>query len=132
MQRRYSVSFFIILIAFVLSLSWIYYESYETVKQREDQNQESVDESTLLKDESGNTSQSVDGRDVQAKSPDSGYYLKEEHGYVVVYLFDGKTIYEETTIKVKDLDEELQEEIQNVKYLETTAELYGFLENYSS
>ena len=56
----------------------------------------------------------------------------ELHGYVVVYLSDKETLYEMTEISMLDLPEEVQEEVRTGKYLETTRELYGFLENYSS
>ena len=63
---------------------------------------------------------------------DDCYYLKELNGYVVVYLSDKKTVYEYTDISLEDLPENLQKEIQNGKYIETSESLYGFLENYSS
>ena len=62
----------------------------------------------------------------------SGYYLKDLNGYLAVYLQDGQTLYEYTDISVQELPEELQEEIISGKRIETTEELYGFLENYSS
>ena len=43
-----------------------------------------------------------------------------------------KTVYEYTDISLEDLPENLQKEIQNGKYIETSESLYGFLENYSS
>ena len=51
---------------------------------------------------------------------------------LAVYLQDGQTLYEYTDISVQELPEELQEEIISGKRIETTEELYGFLENYSS
>ena len=60
------------------------------------------------------------------------YYLAELNGYVVVYQNDLETVYEYTSIRVADLPEALQNEIRNVKVLEGTDKLYGFLENYSS
>ena len=60
------------------------------------------------------------------------YYLKSLNGYVVVYLNDKKTVYEYTDIPLDGLPETLQQEIHNGKYVETSAALYGFLENYSS
>lgn len=62
----------------------------------------------------------------------SGYYLKNLNGYLAVYLQDGKTLYEYTTISLQALPQELQDEIASGKWIETTEELYGFLENYSS
>lgn len=60
------------------------------------------------------------------------YYLAELNGYVVVYQNDLETVYEYTSIRLADLPEELQSEIRNIKLLEGTDRLYGFLENYSS
>ena len=72
-------------------------------------------------------------REIQAEiNKDDCYYLKELNGYVVVYLSDKKTVYEYTDISLEGLPENLQKEIQNGKYIETSESLYGFLENYSS
>ena len=56
----------------------------------------------------------------------------EVNGYVVVYLSDKKTAYEYTDILYDVLPATIREEIRNGKYMESTEELYGFLENYSS
>lgn len=61
-----------------------------------------------------------------------GFYLKELHGFVVVYLEDKKTIYEFTEIPLSDLPEEVRQEIAQGKQIATAEELYAFLENYSS
>ena len=61
-----------------------------------------------------------------------GYYLMERNGYVIVYLYDKKSVFEYTDIRMEDLPEELMQEIRTGKYIETTEALYGFLENYSS
>ena len=49
-----------------------------------------------------------------------------------MYFNDKKTPYEYTDIHYDELPELLRQEIRNGKYIESTAELYGFLENYSS
>ena len=51
---------------------------------------------------------------------------------VAVYLSDKTTIYELTEIPLTDLPEEVRQEISAGKYVGTAAELYAFLENYSS
>ena len=43
-----------------------------------------------------------------------------------------RQVYEYTDISLEGLPENLQKEIQNGKYIETSESLYGFLENYSS
>ena len=60
------------------------------------------------------------------------YYLMEVNGYIVVYLSDKTTPYEYTDILYEDLPAMMREEVRNGKYIETTEELYGFLENFSS
>ena len=63
---------------------------------------------------------------------DDAYYLKELHGYVAVYLQDGTTLYETTSLSVNNLPDEVQQDLKNGIYLKSAEELYGFLENYSS
>ena len=64
--------------------------------------------------------------------PVYSYYLKENQGCVSVYLDDGKTLYENTSIRMETLPESLQSEIREGKRICTEKELYDFLENYSS
>ena len=45
---------------------------------------------------------------------------------------DKETPFEYTDIPYDELPALLREEIRNGKYIESTEELYGFLENYSS
>lgn len=63
---------------------------------------------------------------------DYKYYMIGENGYVTVYYIDKNTVYEYTNIAVDSLPSDLQEEIQNGKYIISLDELYNFLENYSS
>ena len=60
------------------------------------------------------------------------FCLQVENGYVVVYQEGESQVYEYTDISLEYLPENLQKEIQNGKYIETSESLYGFLENYSS
>ena len=78
--------------------------------------------------EMNNTSVAADGQALK----DDCYYLKELNGYVVVYLSDKKTVYEYTDIAYDDLPENVRNEIRYGKYIRSQADLYGFLENYSS
>ncbi len=64
--------------------------------------------------------------------PGSSFYLMVQDNYVVVYLEDRMTIYMDTDISLKDLPEELQQEIIQVMYIPDEESLYDFLENYSS
>lgn len=60
------------------------------------------------------------------------FYLAVENNYVVVYEADKKTCFMSTGIPVQSLSDELAEELLNFKYVGSEAELYDFLESYSS
>lgn len=58
------------------------------------------------------------------------YCLKEQDGAVYVYLGDGVTLYETTSIRTGQLPETMRQEVSDGKYLLNEEELYSFLENY--
>ena len=60
------------------------------------------------------------------------FYLAVENNYVVVYESDKKTKYMSTGIPLQSLSAELAGEILRFKYVGSEAELYNFLESYSS
>ncbi|MCM1122971.1 MAG: hypothetical protein NC416_10335 [Eubacterium sp.] len=62
----------------------------------------------------------------------TGFYLMVADHFVVVYREDKQTLYMNTDILLESLDETLQTEIMQGKYVETEEELYNFLESYSS
>lgn len=68
----------------------------------------------------------------QYESLDDFYWIKEEDGYVVVYYADKKTIFDFTTIPVKNLPLAVQMDIDEGKRVSSLSQVYGFLENYSS
>lgn len=61
-----------------------------------------------------------------------GFVLLEEDGFVAVYEADRKTRYSTTGILLDELPEELQQEIQQGKVIDSEEQLYNFLESYSS
>lgn len=61
-----------------------------------------------------------------------GYYLMVADHFIVVYREDKRTLYMNTDILLAGLDDGLQAEIMQGKYVETEEELYNFLESYSS
>lgn len=63
---------------------------------------------------------------------DMGYYLMVADHFIVVYKEDKQTLYMNTDILLESLNEALQTEIMQGKYVETEEELYNFLESYSS
>ena len=60
------------------------------------------------------------------------FVLLEEDGFVAVYEADRKTRYSTTGILLDELPEELRQEIQQGKVIESEEQLYNFLESYSS
>ena len=63
---------------------------------------------------------------------DYQYLIVEENDYLTVYSADDTTVYEYTDIRYSDLDDHLRHKIRNGYYIKDDAELFGFLENYSS
>lgn len=63
---------------------------------------------------------------------DKGFYLMVADHFIVVYEEDKQTLYMNTDILLESLDESLQAEIMQGKYIESEDELYNFLESYSS
>lgn len=61
-----------------------------------------------------------------------GYYLMVADHFVVVYREDKRTLYMSTDILLEGLDDALQAEIIQGKYVATAEEVYNFLESYSS
>ena len=61
-----------------------------------------------------------------------GFVLLEEDGFVAVYEADRKTRYSTTGILLDELPEELRQEIQQGKVIESEEQRYNFRESYSS
>ena len=116
MKRKYSIGLICAIIILLVVLSLGYRKQYEYT---EEQVRISEEEKKTL---------SVQG---SAKKEEI-YYLKSLHGYVVVYLEDGKTIFEYTDIQMSELPENMRKEIEQGKRITGLEKLYGFLENYSS
>lgn len=115
MKSKYSIGLICAIVLLLLVLSLGYRKQYEYVEEqvRIDEEKETL---------------SVQG----SAAKEQIFYLKSLNGYVVVYLEDGKTIFEYTDIKVSELSEEMQQEIEQGKRITGLEKLYGFLENYSS
>ncbi len=68
----------------------------------------------------------------KAEEEPQGYYLMVADHFIVVYREDKKTLYMNTDILLEDLDDALQAEIMQGKYMASEDEVYHFLESYSS
>jgi|UPI0003A883E8 hypothetical protein len=124
MKKRYSIGFFCFACCALLLLTAVYQIRYRKAYEEVERLEAQLAEAQRQKEKSI----SADG----TAKKENGYFLREKNGYLVVYLADGETFYESTGIRTESLPEKLLEEIRQGKYIETTKELYGFLENYSS
>ena len=124
MKKTYSIGFFYSVCCALLVLTAAYQFRYQKTYEKVERLEAQLEQAQRQKE----NSISADG----TAKKDQGYYLKEKNGYLVVYLADGETFYESTGILTESLPEEVRGEIRQGKYMKTTKELYGFLENYSS
>ena len=137
MNSKYRIGFLCAGAAFFLFITLAYKMSYEYSMDRHmeklsQRKEETENEDVQKADGIGKTeSIAAEGEAVKGGAK-KGFYLKELHGFVVVYLEDKKTIYEFTEIPLSDLPEEVRQEIAQGKQIATAEELYAFLENYSS
>lgn len=60
------------------------------------------------------------------------YVIVNEDGYLCVYLKDLETVYFQTNIPYQELDTQMKKQIDQGYLIKDAAELYDFLENYSS
>lgn len=127
MKNKYGIGFFTVSIIAVLLITCAYQLSYHKAKERAEEARTEKEEQLKKADEQ---EESVTAGGEALK--EDCYYLMEVNGYIVVYLSDKKTPYEYTSIQYDELPDRLRQEIRNGKYIESTEELYGFLENYSS
>lgn len=118
MKNRYSVSYFLIISILTIMLTMAYSFTY---------NQQQSQYLANLEEGHGSSINSNSNEIIS-----SGFYLRQQGEYVIVYLYDNETIFEETNILISELSEDLQHDIIGGLYIESTQELYGFLENYSS
>lgn len=125
MKNKYSIGFLSCCACLIIAVTFAYQFSYQKAKERAEKLRIEEQQAKAEKDMSSVTTGSK-------ASKNDCYYLMEVNGYIVVYLSDKKTPYEYTDIHYDELPDLLRQEIRNGKYIESTDELYGFLENYSS
>ena len=127
MKNKYGIGFFAVTIIAVLMITCAYQFTFQKAKERAQAEQKTEEEE---RKETGAEEESVTADGTALK--EDCYYLMEVNGYVVVYLSDRTTAYEYTDIRFDELPPSVREEVRNGKYVEGEAQLYGFLENYSS
>lgn len=124
MKNKYGIGFFAVTIIAVLAIICAYQLSFQKAKEKAHAEMQEQTQAMEQPEESV----SADGHALK----EDCYYLMEVNGYIVVYLSDKKTPYEYTDILYDELPAVIRSEIRNGKYIESTEDLYGFLENYSS
>lgn len=124
-MKKYMIGFFSVLFLITGCLIAGYQVSYNNLLKKE----KAIE---LTKNEKNDSIQTRRSSAKGESVSDDAYYLKELHGYVAVYLQDGTTLYETTSLSINNLPDEVQQDLKNGIYLKSAEELYGFLENYSS
>ncbi len=110
MRKIYSIGFFILTLAIIVTLSFAYRISNQRVK---DEAKQEAKAKTHVETE-------------------TCYYIKEKDGYVIVYKGDEKTVYEYTSILVESLPDDIKDLLKKGIKVDSLSQIYGFLENYSS
>lgn len=118
MKRQVSVSIFLAIL--VIILAWLYIKFNNETQPK---NQTITTENDVSKEQSVTISQEYIA---------CAYYIKEEYGRLVVYESKSQEIYMETSIEINTLPAEIQEKVWDGIFFQTEAELYDFLESYSS
>ena len=116
MKKRYGIGFLIGMIVFTLVLVCAYQLSYDRAMRKLGAKQRDIQKKQEHVVETKGSAQKEDG-----------YIIKEKDGYIIVYLSDGKTVYEYTTIETQYLPEEIQKEVKKGKKADTVGQVYGFL-----
>ena len=118
MKRQISVSIFLAILLIVLT--WLYIKfSNETVPK----DNKIQTENEVSKDESITISQEYIS---------CMFYMKEVDGRLVVFESKNHTIFMETSIETITLPIEIQDKLDSGIHFQTEAQLYDFLESYSS
>ena len=119
MKRQISISIFFAIC--LILLVWLYIKFYN-------ENQLSDPKiSTEMEQE-----ENEDSIEISQQYISFLYYIKDEQGKVVVYTVKNQEFYMETGISTYTLPASIQAELETGIFFETEAELYDFLESYSS
>lgn len=119
MKRQVSISIFCAIL--LVALVWLYIKFYNETKIQE---REFSTERSLEEEE--------DAISIGQIYTSYDFYIKDEYGKVVVYTTKNQQIYMETSISTNILPMDVQDKIRTGIFFETEAELYDFLESYSS
>lgn len=118
MKRQVSVSIFLAVL--LIALAWLYIKFSNETRPKENM-------ITTENDVSKENSMPISQEYISCK-----YYLKEQYGKLVVFEGKNHEIFMETSIEVEFLPDDLKEKLEVGIFFQTEAELYDFLESYSS
>lgn len=103
-----------------------------SIQQNTGIGKENLTASTERISDEKNTEQIVRSTEIIAICEPYTYVIKQKNGVLVVYQSDGVTEFFETNIRIRDLDADMVEKIENGIFFSDDRELYDFLESYSS
>ena len=118
MKRQMSISIFLAVL--VIALAWLYIKF---------SNETRVEDKSITTENDIKNEQSITISQEYIMFP---YYIKSEYGRLVVFESENSEVYMETGIEIDMLPTDLQEKVQSGIFFKTEAELYDFLESYSS
>lgn len=122
MKRQISICIFLAFL--VIILAWVYIIVFNTAQRKErdlptEENSQNI----------GNSEISVK---IDNEYETNLYYALDDNGRVSIYYANTQALHLETGIETSTLPAELQEELSSGLFFKTEAELYDFLEGYSS
>ncbi len=103
-----------------------------SIQQNTGIGKENLTASTEKISDENDTEQIVQSTEIIAICEPYTYVIKQKNGVLVVYQSDGVTEFFETNIRIRDLDADMVEKIENGIFFSDDRELYDFLESYSS
>ena len=103
-----------------------------SIQQNTGIGKENLTASTESISDENDTEQIVRSTEIIAICEPYTYVIKQKNGVLVVYQSDGVTEFFETNIRIRDLDADMVEKIENGIFFSDDRELYDFLESYSS
>ena len=103
-----------------------------SIQQNTGTGKENQTASTERISDENDTEQIVRSTEIIAICEPYTYVIKQKNGVLVVYQSDGVTEFFETNIRIRDLDADMVEKIENGIFFSDDRELYDFLESYSS
>ena len=103
-----------------------------SIQQNTGIGKENLTASTESISDENDTEQIVRSTEIIAICEPYTYVIKQNNGVLVVYQSDGVTEFFETNIRIRDLDADMVEKIENGIFFSDDRELYDFLESYSS